>query len=447
MQWLSSSAECPDSPPPDLGGSTAYQILDVPETSSFSEIKSSFRKLAKETHPDIAGLKNNDPGASPRFVRILAAYEILSNSEKRAHYDVYLLSQRANSQKHSRQVSTYYWRHESHLKITRQMEVVDWLKSYRHAIKEILSEKHVVVGSGYFDALEGDFYSAIHKAYFGPEIVSMDCLPDSFEAEERSVYGTSEVLHLVSGRYLFGMVCVANKIPKLLHNCNDKLSYFTSSDCVVCRSVENVGFHVNSDILDLEEVPHTQQRSTLHHTSDAFKELELQVCGKVVAVATRVPPKSYHNAIQNEDSQDHIHVFLSSDGDPICELPNASYSGRSVGLRIPLATIVGLGTSPEEGTCCVYNKNGAKTHEIIKHRTLLVKHMHWYRVGNKVSVCECRCRRARLPPSKFWLFEPRCGMHDVGGWYVETFGRDIEGRNVLSKRYWDGFGLNEEPEK
>lgn len=64
----------------------------------------------------------------------------------------------------------------------------------------------------------------------------------------------------------------------------------------------------------------------------------------------------------------------------------------------------------------------------------VVKHMHWYGVGDKVSIAECRCSRARLPPSKFWLFEPRCDMHDIGGWYVETFGRDKKGRTVPSHR-------------
>jgi hypothetical protein len=30
-------------------------------------------------------------------------------------------------------------------------------------------------------------------------------------------------------------------------------------------------------------------------------------------------------------------------------------------------------------------------------------------------------------------------MHDIGGWYVETFGRDERGRTVLSPRHWDSF--------
>jgi hypothetical protein len=56
----------------------AYELLEVSETSSFDEIKASFRKLAKETHPDLAQSRN-DSTASRRFVQILAAYEVRAN--------------------------------------------------------------------------------------------------------------------------------------------------------------------------------------------------------------------------------------------------------------------------------------------------------------------------------------------------------------------------------
>lgn len=95
------------------------------------------------------------------------------------------------------------------------MEVVEWLKWYINAIDEILSEKRVVVGTLYFDVLERDFYSAIHAAYYGPDIESIDFHPCCFEAEESSVYETLEILHLVSGRELFGMVCMTDKVPEL----------------------------------------------------------------------------------------------------------------------------------------------------------------------------------------------------------------------------------------
>ncbi|XP_034690913.1 uncharacterized protein LOC117918394 isoform X2 [Vitis riparia] len=431
IHWFSSSTE--------FGGENAYDLLGVSESSSFDEIKASFRKLAKETHPDLAH-SNNDSTASQRFIQIRAAYEILSDTEKRAHYDRDLLSQRRLVQKYSRQGSTLYT-YESHI-MKRQMEVVEWLKWYRFATNEILSKKKVIAGSGYFDVLEGEFYSAIHAAYYGPLIESMDLLPDRFEAEERSEYETPEVLHLVSGRDLFGMVCIVKKIPELSHACNEKLTSFASLGLDMHQFVGDASISMNSDAADDTGTSQMQAKNIKYHTSDAYKDLELHVSGKVVAVATRIPPKSYNDGIQNEDSQDQIQVFLSSD-EGLMQVSHGiskdSLLGGAVGLRIPLGTIIGLGTNPEEGSCFVYDSGGTKTHAIIKHRTLMV--------GDEVSVCECRCSRARLPPSKYWLFEPRCGMHDIGGWYVETFGKDKKGWTIPSQRYWDGFDAHEQYQK
>ncbi|XP_059623981.1 uncharacterized protein LOC132266966 isoform X2 [Cornus florida] len=443
-RWLSTSTE---SIPTEFAGLNAYDLLGVSETSSFAEIKASFRKLAKETHPDLAQ-SHKDSSASQRFVRILAAYEILSDYDKRAHYDRYLLSQRMLVQKHCRQGSIL-WRYESHGITMKQMEVVEWLKWYRYAINDILLEKRVVVGSSYFDVLERDFYSAVHAAFYGPEIESMDLLPECFEAEERSVYGTPEVLHLVSGRDLFGMVCLSDRFPELSECYNEKLESFASKDSGLCKSIKNVSIQMNSGVAD-GGTRQMQAEYNDYQTPDAYKDLELHVSGRMVAMAVRVRPKSYCNGIQNEDSQDRIHIYLSSHQDPMYaskSFPRDSFMGVADGSRIPLGTITGLGTNEEEGSCFVYNYSGIKTHVIMKHRTLLVKHMHWYQVGEKVSVCECRCSRARLPPSKFWLFEPRCGMHDIGGWYVETYGRDKKSRTVPSQRYWDGLDANEQFEK
>lgn len=64
----------------------AYELLGVSETSSFAEIKASFHKLAKETHPDLAESRN-DSTESRRFVQILAAYEVRVNHAQ--FYDDY----------------------------------------------------------------------------------------------------------------------------------------------------------------------------------------------------------------------------------------------------------------------------------------------------------------------------------------------------------------------
>lgn len=58
-------------------GKSAYEVLGVSQSSSFSEIKSSFRKLAKETHPDVAANLDSSSAASQQFLQILAAYEVV----------------------------------------------------------------------------------------------------------------------------------------------------------------------------------------------------------------------------------------------------------------------------------------------------------------------------------------------------------------------------------
>lgn len=61
-----------------------YDVLGVGRTATQDEIKSAFRKLAAQHHPD----KNpGDDGAQQRFKEINAAYQILSDPQKRAAFD------------------------------------------------------------------------------------------------------------------------------------------------------------------------------------------------------------------------------------------------------------------------------------------------------------------------------------------------------------------------
>jgi DnaJ-class molecular chaperone len=61
-----------------------YDVLGVSRKATEAEIKKAFRSLAKKHHPDARG---NDPKAVKRFQEISAAYELLSDKEKRAQYD------------------------------------------------------------------------------------------------------------------------------------------------------------------------------------------------------------------------------------------------------------------------------------------------------------------------------------------------------------------------
>ncbi len=63
-----------------------YQTLGVAKTASQDEIKSAFRKLARQHHPDMVKPKER-AAASERFKEINEAYEVLGDPEKRRQYD------------------------------------------------------------------------------------------------------------------------------------------------------------------------------------------------------------------------------------------------------------------------------------------------------------------------------------------------------------------------
>ena len=61
-----------------------YNILGVAKGASEADIKKAYRKLAKELHPDT---NRDNPKATERFARVTAAYDFLSDKDKRAQFD------------------------------------------------------------------------------------------------------------------------------------------------------------------------------------------------------------------------------------------------------------------------------------------------------------------------------------------------------------------------
>nr|CAB3498104.1 unnamed protein product [Digitaria exilis] len=250
IAWRGRSASTVAPADDELAGKSAYEVLGVGETSSNAEIKASFHRLAKETHPDVAAAAG------------------------------------------------------SGIVVPRESNVVEWLKWYRLTIDDIVTKKRVATGSGYFDRLESELYTAIHAAYYGPDVDSMDVLPDCFEAEERSVFETPELLHLVSGRDLFGIVSVAYSVKELSYACHEKL---TQSGFRASGFTPNVSGNGNKDPVSMNPVD-VHKKDKEHEddipSSDAFKDIELRICGKVVATASRSPKC---NCIDKSDIEDHIH--------------------------------------------------------------------------------------------------------------------------------------------
>jgi len=62
-----------------------YDVLGVAKTAAKKELKSAYRTLARQYHPDV----NNSEDASAKFMELSAAYEVLFDDESRLNYDKY----------------------------------------------------------------------------------------------------------------------------------------------------------------------------------------------------------------------------------------------------------------------------------------------------------------------------------------------------------------------
>jgi DnaJ-class molecular chaperone len=63
---------------------TPYEVLGVKPDASPDDLRKAYRKLAKQLHPD---LNPGKPEAEARFKNVTAAYDLLSDADKRARYD------------------------------------------------------------------------------------------------------------------------------------------------------------------------------------------------------------------------------------------------------------------------------------------------------------------------------------------------------------------------
>ena len=61
-----------------------YAVLGVPDSASAKDIKSAYRKLSRQYHPDANA---GDAQAEERFKEISAAYDVLGDEDKRKEYD------------------------------------------------------------------------------------------------------------------------------------------------------------------------------------------------------------------------------------------------------------------------------------------------------------------------------------------------------------------------
>lgn len=100
--WKPSGKKAHDPWKKFCGSVMCYDVLEVDEDASEETIRKSYRKLAREWHPD----KNPEKGARARFQKIAKAYEVLSTEGERTKYD-HLMK---NPQEYRKLYGDYYFK-------------------------------------------------------------------------------------------------------------------------------------------------------------------------------------------------------------------------------------------------------------------------------------------------------------------------------------------------
>lgn len=92
LSWFGDSPSNPDSPR-DTGRATTtlYAVLAVKRSASGTDIRTAYRRMARQWHPDVC----REPDAHERFIRIQQAYDVLKDPRLRARYDAGLQLEQA----------------------------------------------------------------------------------------------------------------------------------------------------------------------------------------------------------------------------------------------------------------------------------------------------------------------------------------------------------------
>ena len=212
---------------------------------------------------------------------------------------------------------------------------------------------------------------ALARAYHGPPVdlgaAAYGDLPPCFEGEERAE-AHEDLVQLCSGRTLLGVV---RHVALMEIEGKDE-------PCAVVAGAES-----GSQLMD--------------------ELLLLSHSGALVASARRRPraPQGSGRRLEAGAGEGVIDIFLH-DGDR-----------AQLHCRVDAA---GGGY----GSGSVTDAAGNPVGSALLHSTAFVTQLHFFASSGRLR---CRAVRAWLPPSSFWLFQPREASHDVGGWCFEFYDR------------------------
>jgi len=153
-----------------------YEILNVAPNATIAEIKQSYRKLILKYHPD----KNNN-STNDKFLEIQAAYDILSNIDKRKKYDSLSFIEKIN-----------YYDELKNLITIKYPKINDYMSSF---IKN------------FYDNDENKFKSDLESFNFGSMINNfITKIPSFLVKKEKNIYGN--ISATLSDRYMNKYNCL-----------------------------------------------------------------------------------------------------------------------------------------------------------------------------------------------------------------------------------------------
>lgn len=267
-------------------------------------------------------------------------------------------------------------------------------------------------GKSWLKELEKEFQYSIEKVFHGPQVPCMEDIglkhmlffPWAFEAEVRTNEAHEDILQIVSGRQLLGMVRLSETIDKQIEMNNKRA-----------------------------EIEHTLRESYF----ETHRTVDLWYFGELVGRAVKIYSKRrscYHVLfflVENEDRHKSETPKLIFTGKVICEdqrTYDEIYPEFGVLKKFPFI-------SQEE----------IPTHTLLQYRTFGVSYQDWYRneslsatrlsktLDVNVALCEVRVKKAWYPDrqklsdmcvnpfgsqeSIFW--KPRSNSHSGASWYFE----------------------------
>ncbi|MEA5510838.1 DnaJ domain-containing protein [Crocosphaera sp. UHCC 0190] len=113
-----------------------YQILELSQSASQTEIKQAYRRLAKQFHPDSQTKTANHD----QIIRINAAYEILGDPQQRHNYDRQFLPNYPSSQRQQRTATAqYYYQRQRAAEQASAGLIDEWLKNVYQPVDRLVS--------------------------------------------------------------------------------------------------------------------------------------------------------------------------------------------------------------------------------------------------------------------------------------------------------------------